>query len=244
MKKVLSILLVAAFIFALTACGSSSKSNTLVMATNAEFQPYEYHEGDDIVGIDVELATAIAEKLGMELKIEDMDFDAIIPAVQSGKADFGAAGMTVTEDRQEQVDFTDPYTTAVQVIIVTEDSDIAGPDDLVGKKIGVQQGTTGDIYATGDYGDENIERYKKGFEAVQALAQNKIDAVVIDNEPAKAFVADAEGLKIVEAEYAVEEYAICLAKDSEMLEKFNQAIKELKEDGTLDEIISKYISAD
>ena len=165
------------------------------MATNAEFPPYEFHEGDDVVGIDADIARAIGEEMGMDVKIEDMAFDSIIPAVTSGKADFGAAGMTVTEDRKKNVDFTDTYATATQVIIVKEGSDIAGPDDLTGKKIGVQLGTTGDIYAD-DIEDAKVERYNKGFEAVQALTQDKIDAVVIDGEPAKEFVAEADGLKL------------------------------------------------
>ena len=195
LKKLVSVLLVAACVFSLAACGSKDDSkdsgdskkdskDTLVMATNAEFPPYEFHEGDDVVGIDADIARAIGEEMGMEVKIEDMAFDSIIPAVTSGKADFGAAGMTVTEDRKKNVDFTDTYATATQVIIVKEGSDIAGPDDLTGKKIGVQLGTTGDIYAD-DIEDAEVERYNKGFEAVQALTQDKIDAVVIDGEPAK-----------------------------------------------------------
>ena len=202
MKKVVSMLLVAACTMGLAACGGSSDSgseedNTLVMATNAEFPPYEYHEGDEVVGIDVDIASAIAEELGMELKVEDMAFDSIIPAVTSGKADIGAAGMTVTPDREESVAFTDTYAHATQVIIVKEGSEIAGPDDLVGKTIGVQLGTTGDLYST-DIEDATVEQYNKGFEAVQALTQDKIDAVVIDGEPAKEFVAESEGLKILD----------------------------------------------
>ena len=202
MKKVLSMLLVAVCTMGLAACGGSSDSgseedNTLVMATNAEFPPYEYHEGDEVVGIDVDIASAIAEELGMELKVEDMAFDSIIPAVTSGKADIGAAGMTVTPDREESVAFTDTYAHATQVIIVKEGSEIAGPDDLVGKTIGVQLGTTGDLYST-DIEDATVEQYNKGFEAVQALTQDKIDAVVIDGEPAKEFVAESEGLKILD----------------------------------------------
>ena len=244
MKKLLAILTASVCVFAMAACGSKD-DNTLVMATNAEFPPYEFYEGEEIVGIDAEFAAAIAEKLGMELKIEDMAFDSIIPAVQSGKADFGAAGMTVTEDRMKEVDFSDTYYTGRQVIIVAEDNaEIAGPDDLAGKKIGVQQGTTGDIYATDDYGDENIERYNKGFEAVQALTQGKIDAVIIDDQPAQTFVEETEGLKILETEYVEEDYALCFKKDSELVEKVNEAIKELKEDGTFDKIIDKYIGGE
>ena len=241
-------LLVAACAVTMVACGSekgATEDDVLVMATNAEFPPYEYYDGNDIVGIDAEFAAAIAEKLGMELKIEDMAFDSIIPAVQSGKADFGAAGMTVTEDRQKQVDFSDTYYTGRQVIIVTEDnSEIAGPDDLAGKKIGVQLGTTGDIYASDDYGDDNVERYNKGFEAVQALQQGKIDAVIIDDQPAKTFVAENKGLKILETEYVEEDYALCFKKDSDLVEKVNKAIAELKEDGTFDAIIDKYIGGE
>ena len=248
MKKLLAMLLVAACVVSMVACGSekgATEDDVLVMATNAEFPPYEYYDGSDIVGIDAEFAAAIAEKLGMELKIEDMAFDSIIPAVQSGKADFGAAGMTVTEDRKKQVDFSDTYYTGRQVIIVAEENtEIAGPDDLEGKKIGVQQGTTGDIYASGDYGDENVERYNKGFEAVQALLQGKIDVVIIDDQPAQTFVKENKGLKILETEYVEEENALCFKKGGELVEKVNKAIAELKEDGTFDAIIDKYIGGE
>ena len=187
----------------------------------------------------------IPEKWMRNLReVEDMDFDSVIPAISSGKADFGAAGLTITEERLANVDFTDTYAHATQVIIVTEDSEIAGPDDLVGKSIGVQLGTTGDIYA-GDVEDSTVERYKKGFEAVQALSQGKIDAVVIDSEPAKEFVADAEGLKILDEAFTEEDYALAVAKDNEELtKKLNEALANLKESGKLDEIIGKYISAD
>ena len=246
MKKVVSLVLAAVCALSLAACGSKedSEKETLVMATNAEFPPYEYYEGDEVVGIDAEIAAAIAEELGMELKIEDMAFDSIIPAITSGKADMGAAGMTVTPDREENVNFTDTYAHATQVIIVKEDSTIAGPDDLVGKTVGVQLGTTGDIYAD-DIEDATVERYNKGFEAVQALTQDKIDAVVIDGEPAKEFVQDAEGLKILDEAFTEEDYAIAVAKDNtELLDKINDALASLKESGKLDEIVAKYISAD
>ena len=226
------------------AAETEAAGGVLVMATNAEFPPYEFHEGDDVVGIDADIARAIGEEMGMEVKIEDMAFDSIIPAVTSGKADFGAAGMTVTEDRKKNVDFTDTYATATQVIIVKEGSDIAGPDDLTGKKIGVQLGTTGDIYAD-DIEDAEVERYNKGFEAVQALTQDKIDAVVIDGEPAKEFVAEADGLKILDEAFTEEEYAIAVAKDNDdLLKKMNEALASLKESGKIDEIVAKYISAD
>lgn len=224
--------------------------NTLVMATNAFFEPYEYYEGDDIVGIDAEVGKAIADKLGMDFEISDVDFDAIIPNVQSGKASMGMAGMTVTEDRQKNVNFTRSYATAVQVVIVPEGSDIATIDDMAGKKIGVQQGTTGDIYCSAPveedgFGEENVTRYNKGTDAVMALLSGKVDCVVIDNEPAKAFVAANEGLKILDTAYAEEEYAICIAKDNEeLLEKVDTALGELIDDGTVQKIVDKYITAE
>ena len=229
-----------------TEAPGEAAGGVLTMATNAEFPPYEFHDGGEIVGIDVEIAEAIAEKLGMTLEIEDIAFDSIIPEVDSGKADIGLAGMTVSEDRLKNVDFSEPYTTASQVIIVKNESDIAGPDDLAGKYIGVQLGTTGDIYAS-DYEEEGstIERYSKGFEAVQAMMQGKIDAVVIDLEPAKVFVSENEGIKILDEALTVEEYAIAVKKgNTELVEKLNGALAELKDSGELQAIIDKYISAE
>ena len=224
--------------------GAEAAGGTLVMATNAEFPPYEYYEDGDIVGIDVEIAKAIAAKLGMELQIEDMAFDAIIPAVTSGKADFGAAGMTVTEERQRSVEFTDTYANSNQVAIVKEDSDITGSDALAGKIIGVQLGTTGDALAT-EIKDATVERYNKGLEAVQSLTQGKIDAVVIDQATAEAFVKKTEGIKILEEKMSEEEYAIAIKKGNmELVEKMNEAIKELKEEGKVDEIVAKYMDAE
>ena len=217
----------------------------LVMVTNAEFPPYEFHDQNAIVGIDVEIAGAIAEQLGLELEIEDIAFDSIIPEIVSGKADIGAAGMTVTEDRKQNVDFSDTYAHATQVIIVKEDSEIKGVADLEGKIMGVQQGTTGDIYVSGDYGDEAVERYAKGMEAVQALAQGKVDAVVIDGEPAKQYIKEVEGLKIIDESYTDEDYAIAIKKgNTAMVEAVNTALAELKSEGKLDEIVAKYIQAE
>ncbi len=221
------------------------KEGVLTMATNVAFPPYEYYEGSEPVGIDVEIARAVAEKLGLTLEVEDMEFDSIITAVQMGKADVGFAGMTVTEDRLKSINFSDSYATAKQVIIVPQDSKIAGPDDLTGKKIGVQLATTGDIYATGDYGKENVEEYNKGADAVMALLNGKVDAVIIDGEPAKSFVAANPTLKIVEAEYVTENYAACISKDNEaLLAGINEALAELTKDGTIDAIVAKYIPAE
>ena len=220
-------------------------NGVLTMATNAYFPPYEYYQGEEIVGIDAEIAQAIADKLGLELKIEDMEFDSIITAVQTGKADMGLAGMTVTDERKQSVNFSDTYATGIQVVIVTEDSDIASVDDLEGKKIGVQLSTTGDIYASDDYGEDFVEQYNKGADAVMALKQGKVDAVIIDNEPAKSFVAANEGLKILDTEYVTEDYAACINKENaELLDAVNGALAELKEDGTLQSILDKYITAE
>ena len=247
MKKILAI----ALICMLTLTGMAM-AETLKMGTNASFPPYEFYDDEtgEIVGIDAEVAAAICEKLGYELEIVDMDFDAIIPAVTTGKIDFGMAGMTVTEERMQSVDFTTSYATGIQVVIVKEDSEITSVDDLFAEganhKIGVQQGTTGDLYCSWDIEDEglgSVERYKNGTDAVLALTSGKVDCVVIDNEPAKNYIAANEGLKILDTEYAVEDYAIALAKDSELTEKINAALEELIADGTVQAIIDKYIVA-
>ena len=247
MKKILAI----ALICMLTLTGMAM-AETLKMGTNATFPPYEFYDDatGEVVGIDAEVAAAICAKLGCELEIVDMDFDAIIPAVTTGKIDFGMAGMTVTEERLQSVDFTTSYATGIQSVIVKEDSDIASVDDLFAEganhKIGVQKGTTGDIYCSGDIeeaGLGTIERYKNGTDAVLALTSGKVDCVVIDNEPAKNYIAANEGLKILDTEYAVEDYAIALAKDSELTEKINAALEELIADGTVQAIIDKYIAA-
>ncbi len=227
---------------------TDSEKAVLTMATNAAFPPYEYTEGDKIVGIDAEIAALIADKLGMTLEIQDMEFDSIIPAVQSGKVSMGMAGLTVTDERKEAVGFTTSYATGKQVIIVPEGSDIASADDLEGKTIGVQLSTTGDLYITWDLVDTNkakIERYNKGADAVQALAQGKIDAVVIDNEPAKVFVAQSKGLKILETEYITEEYAICVSKDNEaLLNNIDTALSDLIDAGEVQKVLDKYIKAE
>lgn len=221
----------------------------LIMATNAFFPPYEFYDGDKIVGIDAEIAQAIADKLGLELVINDMEFDSIITNVKQGAADFGLAGMTVSEERLQEIDFSISYATGVQVVIVKEGSAITSIDDLYAEgatyKVGVQLGTTGDIYATDDFGADRVVTYNKGNEAVMALTNGDIDCVIIDNEPAKAFVNANEGLVILEASYADEDYAACVAKGNEaLLEAIDQAILELTEDGTIDAIVAKYIPAE
>ena len=255
-KNLLKVMaLTAAAVLALSACGGQKATDgegkeKLVMATNATFPPYEVYEGEKIVGIDAEIAAAIAEKLGMELEIQDTEFGSIITGVQTGKYDIGMAGMTVTEERKLSVNFSDTYATGIQSVIVKEGSDIKSIDDLEGKKIGVQQDTTGHIYASapveeGGYGDDAVTPFNKGTDAVAALVNGKVDCVIIDNQPAKSFVEANEGLTILDTEYAVEDYAICIAKENtELLEKVNTALNELIEDGTVQEVIDKYIAAE
>ncbi len=268
MKKILSILAViaiAACVLCFAGCAEKAEDKVLDMATNAAFPPYEF-KGDDgnFAGIDVEIAGKIAEKLGMELKIHDVDFDTIISGVQTGKFDMGMAGMTVTEERKKSVNFTETYATGIQAVIVKEDSEYTSYEDFYtgfndegnptgtkeGIKIGVQQGTTGDIYCSDEpakwgFGMSNVTQYKTGAEAVEALKGGKVTAVIIDNEPAKSFVAANEGLKILDGAYTEEDYAICVAKDNtELLEKINGALKELIADGTVAGIVEKYIPSE
>ena len=220
------------------------EAGKLTMATNATFPPYEMTtDSGEIEGIDVDTAKAIAEKLGLELQIDDMDFDAALLSVQQGKADIVMAGVTVTDERKAVMDFSDSYATGIQSIIVPNDSDIASPDDLAGKTIGTQRGTTGYIYCSDDFGDETVVAYDDGLTAVQALNNGQVDAVVIDNAPAKEFVAANPGLKVLDTSYAEEDYAIGVAKGSALEDAVNKALEELKADGTLQSIVDKYINA-
>ena len=276
MKKVLTLLLATVMVlgcFALVGCGGGSETSEsqsggaevkkLVMATNATFPPYEYMQGTEYKGIDIEIAQAIAAKLGRTLEIANVEFDTIIGGVQTGKYDMGMAGMTVTPKRQESVNFSASYATGIQVVIIREDSEYQDLDDFFnldeegnwvsvkeGVKVGVQQGTTGDIYAScpvdeWGFGEENVVKYKNGPDAVAALLQGRISCVIIDNEPAKAYVANNQGLKITETEYANEDYAICVAKENtELLAQIDQALAELTADGTIAAIIEKYIPSD
>lgn len=214
----------------------------IVMATNAEFPPYEYKESQTIKGIDVEIAQAIAESMGKELAIEDMAFDSIIPAIASGKADMGLAGMTIKEDRLLNADFSETYCHASQVIIVRSDeTEITDSTKLAGKTLGVQLGTTGDYYATDDVENSTVERYAKAVEGVQALISNKVDAVIIDDEVAKAMAVNNSDIKILDEPCTEEDYAIAVKKgNTELLEQINSVLKDLKDSGELQNIIDKY----
>ena len=261
---------VSAAALALTACGGASSSvassvassaaasssasgslatvvaGKLTMATNATFPPYEMTtDAGTIEGIDVDTAQAIAEKLGLELQIDDMDFDAALLSVQQGKADIAMAGITVTDERMAVMSFSDSYATGIQSVIVPEGSDIASVDDLAGKKIGTQRGTTGYLYCSDDFGEDAVVAYDNGLTAVQALNNGQVDAVVIDNEPAKAYVESNPGLKILDTSYAEEDYAIGMNKsNTALLEAVNAALEELRADGTLQAIVDKYIKAE
>lgn len=243
MKKLIAAALTGAMVAALCV-PVMAKDGKLVMATNATFPPYEFYDADkQIVGIDAEVAGLIAEKLGMELEISDMEFDSIIAAVKQGKADIGMAGITITEDRKKNVAFTDTYTTATQMIIVQEGSAIASPADLKDVKVGVQTGTTGDLYVS-DLSEDGVEvmQFSKGIDAVIALTQGKVDAVVIDGEPAKVFVEENDGLVLLDEAFTEEEYAIAVSLDNEeLLEQINTALAELEESGELQAVIDKYI---
>ena len=267
MKKIIAMVMVSSMALLAAACGAQPaqqqeaapaaeaaagevktvEAGELHMATNAAFPPYEMtDDAGGYEGIDVEIATAIADKLGLTLVVDDMDFASVIAAVQSGKADMAMAGLTVNEERKQNVDFTDSYSTGVQVIIVPEDSPIASVDDLSGDiQIGCQEATTGYIYCSDDYGEDAVVSYTNGATAVQALLAGKVDCVVIDSNPAKQFVEANEGLKILDTEYVTEEYAIGISKENNgLLEAVNGALGELIADGTVDKIVGKYISAE
>jgi len=224
----------------------------LIMSTEATFPPYEMiAENGEFVGIDVEVAGAIAKKLGLELVVDNMGFDAALTAAQTGQSDIAMAGITVNPERQEVMDFSDSYATGVQVVIVREDSPIQTIDDLANADmIGCQKATTGYIYCSAapeddGYGEDHVTAFDTGALAVMALVNNQIDAVVIDNEPAKSFVAANEGLKILDTEFAVEDYAIGVAKgNTGLLNAVNTAMAELKADGTFQQIVDKYITAE
>ena len=251
MKKLFAVLLSAMLLLAMAACGEQPQTPddtqepaVLHMATEGTFPPYEYYDNGQLVGIDIEVAGAIAEKLGMTLETTDIAFDSIIPGVQAGKYDIGMAGVTVSEERLQQVNFSDSYATGVQVVIVKEGGKVQSLDDMADAIIGTQSGTTGFIYASEDFGDDHVKSFTKTTDAVEALKNGQVDCVMLDNEPAKALVAanlDA-GLSILDTAYANEDYAIAINKENTDLQaKINAALAELVADGTLQSIIDKYI---
>lgn len=272
MKKIIALTLVLLMAIGLLAgCGEADNTGTqnggasgenagnaqmtledgkLIMSTNAAFPPYEMTTDDGgFAGIDVEIAEAIAEKLGLELEILDMDFDAALLAVNEGKSDIVMAGVTVNEDRKLVMDFSDSYATGVQVVIVKEGSDVT-MDNLGEKMIGAQRGTTGYIYASdtpdnGGYGEDHVVAYDNGASAVQALMNGQVDCVIIDNAPAKEYVKANPGLALLDGEWVTENYAIgCNKGNTKLVEAINKALAELTEDGTVQTIVDKYITAE
>ena len=252
MKKIIALVVVA--MLALSAFAALAENGTLTLATNVNFPPYEFYDDEtgEPTGIDIEIAKAICEKIGYKLEVVDIDFGAIIPALAAHSYDFSAAGMTVTEERKQSVQFTDTYAIGVQAVIVPADCEAADIYALIESKgghiaIGVQESTTGDIYISDEFetaGTADVQRFKAGADAVLALTSGQVDCVVIDNEPAKAFVAKNEGLKLLDTAYTEEEYAMAFPKDSEVYEAFNAALKELMADGTLKGIVDQFIPAE
>jgi polar amino acid transport system substrate-binding protein len=250
MKKLIALILSALLLLSMAACSGGSDGMTiekgkLIMSTNAEFPPYEMTTDDGgFAGIDIEIAQAIAEKLGLELVIDDMDFNAALLAVQQGKSDMVMAGVTVDPDRQKVMDFSNSYATGVQVIIVKEDSNVT-TDTLGDFMIGTQKGTTSDIYCSDDFGAEHVTTYDSSITAVQALINGQVDCVVVDNAPAQELVKANPGLKILETEYITENYAIGFNKgNTQLQEAVNKALDVLIADGTIQKIIDKYITAE
>lgn len=240
--KILAAAAMALTVLGLSGCTGGEK--TLIMATNAEFPPYEYYEDDKMVGIDVEFAKAVAADMGYNLEIIDMDFGSIITSIQSGKADIAVAAISVTDEKLQQIDFSAPYETASQLIIVPNDSEISSVDDLKGKRIGVQIYTTGMIYAS-EIEDVTIESFTNASQAVDELKAGELDAVVVDGEPAKIFAERDSELKLIDEPLTEEEYAIGVAKgNTALLKKINKSIEKLKASGKYDSIREKYISAE
>ena len=251
MKKVVVILSMAMLVCGLAACGgdSAKNSDTITFGTNAEFPPFEFVASNGVIGqydgIDMAIAKQIAEKNGMTAEIENMEFDSLLIALENGQIDAVIAGMTVTDERKEEADFSTPYYEATQVMIVKEDSDIKKASDMEGKRICVIQGYTGET-CVNDMGYA-YEAFKKGTEAVMELVNGKCDVVVIDSATAKKYVSDNEGLKIVEdpAAFEGEQYAIAVKKgNTELLDKINKVIEEMLADGTISDLAVKYSEAE
>ena len=237
MKKIIILLL---GIFLISGCSCSKDENTLVMATEAGFAPYEYYENNEIVGVDVDIANEIAAAMGKELVIKDVAFDSIINEVKSGKADFGAAGISYSDERAEEVDFTINYTTSKQIVVVKEDSDITTAD-LANLKIAVQLGSVGDTYVTKNYPNAQITRQKKYLAAIQDLLTDKVDCVVMDELPAIEMLKNNSGLKILDQELFTDSYGMIVKKgNTELLNAINEVLKKLLEEGKIEEFVIKH----
>lgn len=239
MKKVFKVCGVLLTMFMFLACGKEEKK-TIYVGTNAEFPPFEYLEKDQMVGFDVDFINAIGKEMGKEVVMKDMSFDGLLPALQSKKVDLVIAGMTASEERKKAVNFSEPYYSANQVIVLQDtNNDIKTFDDLKGKKIGVMLGFTGDLVIT-EMGLPS-EKFSAAYAGIMALQNGKLDAVVLDSETAKNYVKNNKGLKLISTDIAKEEYSIAVSKENKKLaEDINSAYKELVNDGTFKKIITKY----
>lgn len=239
MKRILLIIILT--LICLTGCVRDE--NELIMVTEAGFAPYEYYEDGDIVGVDIDIAKEIAKELDKELVIKDVAFDSIINEVKTGKADFGAAGISYTEERAEEVDFSINYTTNKQIVMVRSDSSITSINDIGNKKIAVQLGSVADTYVTKNYKNNEIVRQKKYLAMVQDLKSNKVDVIVMDELPAKEIIQSNDGLKILEGSLASDSYGMIVKKDnSELLGVINDVLTRLKNEGKIDEFIINHTS--
>ncbi|MCR5624421.1 MAG: ABC transporter substrate-binding protein [Lachnospiraceae bacterium] len=255
MKKyrvLLSLLITFTIVLCLSACENKNGDNKLVregkltMATNAYFPPYEHYSGDEIVGIDIDIGKLIADRMGLDLEIKDMPFEDVINSVKDGESDIAISTLTVTEERQKIVDFTEPYAFGIQSIIVKEDSEIKNAEDLYNAEmIGVQKGATGEAFCQEDFGEEKVTSYNKISVSLLDLNTGKIDAVVIDRDVAEKYVEENAGLKMLDSDYKKEDYGIAISKDNPKLkEEINKILQELKDEGKIDEIIGRHITGD
>ena len=243
--KISAAVLAAFLVLSLFGCASKGElkqKGKLIMATNAEFEPFEYMDNNKIVGIDVDIATQIAKDMGVTLEIQNMSFDSVITAVPAGKVDVGVAAISKTAERENSMAFTNAYYDASQVIIVKKSNTaITSQDTVKNKKIAVQKGTTGDDLASKLTGDSNMERFSASTDAINELKNGKVDAVVIDSFPANIFVKQNSDIKIVGSPLTSESYCIAIRKgNTKLVEQINNSLKKLKDNGTLDKIIKKY----
>ncbi len=221
--------------------GCNNKKNELVLVTEAGFSPYEYYQDGKITGVDIEIASIIAERLNKKLVVKDMSFDFLINEVKSGKADFGAAGISITEERKKEVDFTEEYTVSNQVVVIKKDSDIVNFDDLKFKKIAVQLGTVADIYVSKNYKQATAIRHKKYLSAVEDVKSGKADCLIMDDLPAREIVKANNDLKIIDKVLFQDKYGMIVKKGNDKLKnEINKILKELNDDGTIDKLILKH----
>ncbi len=247
-RLLLSIFMIFSMVVCFCSCAKKTNDSgliedgTLTVATNAYFPPYEYYSGDEVVGIDIEIAQAIADDMGLELKIKDMPFDEVINSVKDGEVDIAISTLTITDERKKIVNFSEPYAKGVQSIIVKDNSDISSIDDLSDdKKIGVQKGATGEMFCIDDFGEDKVTSYNKISVALLDMNSGDIDAIVIDNDIAEKYVSENAGLKLLDSDYKNEDYAIAISKDStKLLDEINKILKELKDNGKIDEIVESY----